>query len=57
METQIIIKQGWQVIATYGTFFTMTKGDFVEFNDIEYKVDCSVFEVAETRMLILLDLP
>ena len=56
MRTEIIIKDGWQKIDCYDFLFTMTKGDVVEWNGREYKVDCCVLEVDTKKMLILVDL-
>lgn len=56
METQIVIKKGWKIVSTYQMIFTMSKGDVVEFEGIEYKVFCCHFDIAEIKMTILLEL-
>jgi hypothetical protein len=54
METQIIIKKGWEIVATYQMPLTMSKGDIVYFKGIEYKVEYCFLDVAETKMTILI---
>lgn len=54
MKTEIIIKKGWEIIYTHNCIFSMSKGDIVEYEGIEFKVDCCFFEVEKQKMLILL---
>lgn len=55
MKTKIIISKGWKIIKEYNFLITMTNEDVVEFEDIEYRVNCCVLEVENNTMCILLD--
>ena len=55
MKTEIFIKKGWRLIASYNNLITMSKGDIVEHEGIEYKVDCCLLELDKNKMLILLE--
>lgn len=54
MKTEIIIKKTWEIIDTHDFLFTMSPEDIVEYEGIEFKVDCCFFEVENQKMLILL---
>ena len=54
MKTKIIKTKGWKAIKYYDFLVTMTKGDIVEFENIEYTVSCCMLEIANDTMLILL---
>lgn len=56
MRTEIIIEDGWQTIVEYDFLLTMSKGDIVEWNGLEYKVDRCVLEIYPGIMLILVAL-
>ena len=55
MKTAIIIKNEWDKIHEYDFPFTMSKGDVVEYQGREYKVDCCLLEIEKSRILILLN--
>ena len=55
MKTKIIIAEGWKVIKEYDFLITMTPEDVVEFEDLEYRVNCCVLEIESDTMCILLD--
>tara|TARA_R110000823_G_scaffold276670_1_gene395237 strand:+ start:636 stop:806 length:171 start_codon:yes stop_codon:yes gene_type:complete len=55
MKTKIIISKEWKIIKEYDFLITMTKEDVVEFEDIEYRVNCCVLEIENNTMCILLD--
>lgn len=55
MKTKIIIKTGWRLIAEYSRLFTMSNGDIVDHKDIEYKVECCIWDTKDSTMTILVD--
>jgi len=55
MKTKIIISKGWKVIKEYNSLITLTNKDVVEFEGIEYRVNCCVLEIENNTILILLD--
>jgi hypothetical protein len=55
MKTKIIISKEWKVIKEYDFLITMTVEDVVQFEDIEYRVNCCVLEIKSNTMCILLD--
>ena len=59
MKTKIVISEvsfnGWKVIQEYDFLITMNKGDVVEYESVEYKVDCCLLDIEKDTMYILLD--
>lgn len=54
MKTKIIITKDWKIIKEYDYLITMTPGDGVEFEGIEYTVNCCMLEIENDTMSILL---
>jgi len=54
METKIIISKGWKIIKEYDFLITMTNKDTVEFEGVEYRVNCCLLEIESDTMIILL---
>jgi len=55
MNTKIIITKKLKVVKEYDFLITMSKGDFVEFNKIEYIVSSCFLDIENNVMLILLN--
>lgn len=55
MRTRIIISKDWKLIKEYDFLMTLTKDDSVEFDGVEYKVNCCFLEIESNTMLILLN--
>ena len=55
MKTKIIIVEGWKLIKEYDYLITMTNEDYVEFEDVNYKVGGCVLKIESDTMYIFLD--
>ena len=54
MKTQIIISDGWYILKEYDFLITLTKGDYVTYNGVEYKVDTCALIIEEDKIEILI---
>ena len=55
MKTEIILKRPWTTLANYDFLITMSKGDVVDINDMEYIVDKCLLDTTSNSMKILVN--
>jgi hypothetical protein len=54
MKTLIMLREGWVEIASFDFILPLSKGDIVEYEGTEYKIDAIVLNIEYNQIEILL---